>query len=121
MRGMVVQIWLVGLGGFFGAIVRHFVNQYFSRFLLFPLGTFMVNTTGSFLIGLLMGSDWITDSIRVFLSAGFLGAYTTFSTFNFELFMLKRNHRDFQFFLYLASSYFLGILLAILGYSIANT
>jgi fluoride exporter len=117
---MVVQIWMVGFGGFVGAIARYFVNQYFVSYRLFPLGTFLVNTTGSFLMGLLIGSNWISDSIRILFGTGFLGAYTTFSTFNFELFMLKKNHRDFQFTLYLASSYFLGILLAMLGYSIAN-
>ena len=117
---MVSQIWLIGIGGFFGAIARYFLNQYFSRYKLFPVGTFLVNTTGSFFVGLLLGIDWISDSTRVLVGTGFLGAYTTFSTFNFELFMLKRNRRQFQFILYFVSSYFFGILLAFLGYSITN-
>ena len=117
---MTSQIWLIGIGGFFGAIARYYLNQYFSRYKLFPVGTFLVNTTGSFIMGLLLGIDWISDSTRVLVGTGFLGAYTTFSTFNFELFMLKRNRRQFQFFLYFVSSYFFGILLAFLGYSITN-
>ncbi len=118
---MVNQIWLVGLGGFLGAILRYFLNKYFSTFTLFPLGTFLVNMTGSFFLGLLLGSDWISSSIRILVGTGFLGAYTTFSTFNFELFMLKKNGRNFQFFLYIASSYILGILFAYLGYSITSS
>jgi CrcB protein len=110
----------VGIGGFFGTIVRYFVNQYFSKFKLFPLGTFLVNISGSFLMGLLIGSDWVSDSARLLIGTGFLGAYTTFSTFKLELFMLKKNHRAFQMSLYLISSYFLGILMAFLGYSITN-
>ena len=117
---MVNQIWLVGLGGFLGAISRYFLNQYFLSFKLFPLGTFLVNITGSFFMGLLLGSDWIPDTIRILVGTGFLGAYTTFSTFNFELFMLKKNNRKFQFFFYVVSSYIFGILLAYLGYSITN-
>jgi fluoride exporter len=117
---MVNQIWLVGIGGFLGAISRYFLNQYFSSFRLFPLGTFLVNMTGSFFMVLLLGSDWISDTIRILVGTGFLGAYTTFSTFNFELFMLKKGDRKFQFFLYVVSSYIFGLLLAFLGYFIAN-
>ncbi len=114
------QLWLVGLGGFFGAISRYFINQYFSSIKLFPLGTFLVNMTGSFFMGLLLGSDRISDTILVLAGTGFLGAYTTFSTFNFELLVLKKGKREFQFFLYVISSYIFGILLAYLGYTITT-
>ncbi len=114
------QFWLVGLGGFLGAISRYFLNQYFSRIKLFPLGTFLVNMTGSFFMGLLLGSNWISDTILLLVGTGYLGAYTTFSTFNFELLILKKNKREFQFFLYIISSYIFGILLAYLGYFITT-
>ncbi|MHC0037669.1 fluoride efflux transporter CrcB [Pseudoneobacillus sp. C159] len=115
------QIWLVGLGGFLGTISRYFVNQYFSSYKLFPLGTFLVNLTGSFFMGLLLGSGGLSDAVHVIVGTGFLGAYTTFSTFNFELFMLRKKERRFQFFLYAVSSYILGILFAYLGYSITDS
>jgi CrcB protein len=114
------QLWLVGLGGFLGAISRYFLNQYFSGIKLFPLGTFLVNMTGSFFMGLLLGSNWISDTILLLVGTGYLGAYTTFSTFNFELLILKKNKREFQFFLYVISSYIFGILLAYLGYFITT-
>jgi CrcB protein len=110
------QIWLVGLGGFLGAITRYWVNQTFTKNRLFPLGTFIVNMTGAFLLGILIGNEWVPLSASLLVGTGFLGAYTTFSTFHFELFLLKKNKRTFLFFLYLTSSYFLGILLAGLGY-----
>jgi CrcB protein len=109
-------MWLVGLGGVFGAITRYWVNLTFSKNRLFPLGTLIVNLTGSFLMGILIGNEWISLSVSLLVGTGFLGAYTTFSTLHFELFLLKKNKRQFLLFLYLISSYFLGILLAGLGY-----
>ncbi|MCQ6282113.1 fluoride efflux transporter CrcB [Bacillus sp. EB600] len=117
---MVEQIWLVGLGGFFGAAARYWVNLTFSKTKLFPLGTFVVNLTGSLLMGLLLGNEWIPLSVSLLVGTGFLGAYTTFSTFNFELFLLNKSQRRFMFLLYLFSSYLLGILLAGLGYWIGK-
>ncbi|MEH7277146.1 fluoride efflux transporter CrcB [Neobacillus vireti] len=114
------QLWLVGLGGFLGAISRYFLNQYFSEIKLFPLGTFLVNMTGSFFMGLLLGSNWISDNILLLVGTGYLGAYTTFSTFNVELLIFKKNKQEFQFFLYVISSYIFGILLAYLGYFITT-
>jgi fluoride exporter len=114
------QIWLVGLGGFLGAITRYWVNLTFTKNRLFPLGTFIVNITGSFLMGILIGNEWIPVSVTLLAGTGFLGAYTTFSTFTFELFLLKKNQQQFLFILYMISSYFLGFLLAGLGYRISS-
>lgn len=114
------QLWLVGIGGLIGALSRYGVSLYFSKSKLFPLGTFLVNLSGSFLMGLLAGNRWISLSVSLLIGTGFLGAYTTFSTFNFELFLLKKNNRHFIFFLYLVSSYSLGFLAAALGFFIAK-
>jgi CrcB protein len=82
---------LVGLGGFIGAnarfVVARLVGGLFET--KFPLGTFVINVTGSFLLGVLgtlvaqkvMPSS---ESMRLALGVGFLGAFTTFSTFEFE-------------------------------------
>lgn len=81
---------VIGAGGFLGAITRYllgsWVGQKWGR--TFPLGTFCINISGSFLIGLLM--TLLTEKLmvdarwRLFLVIGFLGAYTTFSTFEYE-------------------------------------
>jgi CrcB protein len=81
---------IVGIGGFVGAIVRYalavWIGQAWSR--NFPLGTFVINVSGSFLIGLLMTlftERYTFDPAwRLLFVVGFLGAYTTFSTFEYE-------------------------------------
>ncbi len=81
---------IVGIGGFIGAIVRYalaiWIGQTWGR--SFPLGTFVINVSGSFLIGLLMtlfAERYTVDPAwRLLFVVGFLGAYTTFSTFEYE-------------------------------------
>ena len=92
-----MNVFFVGLGGFFGAVARYsvglWIGQRWGR--SFPFGTFFVNVTGSFIIGLLM--PLLTERIianpqwRLFLVVGFLGAYTTFSSFEYETGALLRD------------------------------
>ena len=91
------NILIIGVGGFFGAIVRYavglWIGQKWGR--SFPLGTFFINMSGSFLIGFLMALFterlMINPQWRMFLVIGFLGAYTTFSTFEYETGALIRD------------------------------
>lgn len=84
------NVLIVGIGGFFGAIARYalalWIGQKWGR--VFPLGTFVINISGSFLIGLIMPlfteRFMVNPQWRLFFAVGFLGAYTTFSTFEFE-------------------------------------
>lgn len=85
-----MKILYIGCGGFLGAISRYFVSKYVN--LIFgdrlPLGTVVVNVTGSFLLGFLyvlsIEKLAISDAARLFIGVGFIGAYTTFSTFSLE-------------------------------------
>lgn len=79
----------VGLGGFLGAIARYALGSYIgSRYgVRFPLGTFIINVSGSFLIGLILALLARTTASaywRYLIPIGFIGAYTTFSTFEYE-------------------------------------
>ena len=83
------KILLVGLGGFCGAVARYFVSGFMLKVsAAFPWGTLVVNVVGSFLLGFLMALVTETLAIspneRLFLAIGFLGSFTTFSTFIYE-------------------------------------
>ena len=81
-------LW-IGLGGCAGALTRYWLASAIGARVAtpFPLGTLVINLTGSFLLGLLVGlldGRIASPIIRLALATGFLGAYTTFSTFTFE-------------------------------------
>jgi crcB protein len=86
----VVTLLLVGLGGFFGAITRFVVDGWVSRVTggAFPWGTLVINLSGSFALGFLFAvateRSLLSPDIRPPLMIGFLGAYTTFSTWMLE-------------------------------------
>lgn len=86
-------ILAVGAGGFFGAVARVYVTAFASSQLphTIPYGTFIVNILGSFLIGILFALFMhysISPTIKSFLTTGFLGAMTTYSTFAIETLFL---------------------------------
>jgi len=87
----------VGLGGFFGALLRFYIAvemvKYFPTEI--PLATLLVNIIGSFCIGVLIALFMIYTPnalVKVFLITGFLGALTTYSTFAIESYMLLNNN-----------------------------
>jgi CrcB protein len=89
-------LW-IGLAGFFGSMARYGVSGLVSRVNeTFPWGTFVVNVSGSFLLGLLVAMFShrfvVHPDLRVALTVGFLGAYTTFSTFALETFEFGETH-----------------------------
>jgi len=82
-------ILCVAVGGFAGAPTRYLVDRAVADHFEvdFPLGTFLINVSGSFLLGLLTGLDLAGHMpmlVKAAIGTGFCGAYTTFSTWSFE-------------------------------------
>lgn len=114
-------ILLIGAGSLIGGISRFLASRLIQDSILsaFPFGTFIVNITGCFLIGLVYGISErgnVTDAgLKMFLTVGFCGGFTTFSTFANENVALLRDGNIFQFALYTSLSVFVGILATYLG------
>ena len=87
---------IAGLGGFIGSALRYWTSVLAYRFFgqEFPFGTLIVNISGCFLIGLLMTifeeRFIVNPNLRIFLTVGILGGFTTFSTFSYETIALLR-------------------------------
>src|SRR5271165_2940120 len=85
---------LVAFGGALGSVGRYWVGGLAPRLLgqAFPYGTLLVNVLGSFLISLVMGVALHTTNVpvnlRLFLTTGIIGGFTTYSTFNYETLVL---------------------------------
>lgn len=110
---------LVGIGGFFGAICRYLLGQWLTPKWnsLFPFPTWLINCSGSFALGVLAGLE-LSQTLWLLFATGFLGAYTTFSTFGYETIrLLDQKHYRYAV-LYASSSVLLGIVFAGLGFLI---
>lgn len=85
-----MKYFAVGAAGFFGAIARYLVTDFIHSFpgVTFPWGTLAVNLTGSFMLGFIYstasGRLHLDPHWRLAIGVGFIGSYTTFSTFSFE-------------------------------------
>jgi len=118
---------IIGIGGFVGAISRYalavWIGQRWGR--IFPAGTFVINVSGSFFIGLLMTlmAERFTENPqwRLFLVVGFLGAYTTFSTFEYETGALLKDGEWFYAGLNVMGSVVAGFIALKLGEVIAKS
>ena len=127
MGTTMANIFIIGIGGFLGAISRYgialWIGQRWGR--NFPLGTFVINVSGSFLIGLLMSlfteRFMVNPQWRLMLVVGFLGAYTTFSTFEYETGTLMKDGEWLIAGLNVVLSVFAGFVALKLGEVIAKS
>jgi len=121
------HILFVGCGGFIGAVLRYIISSTVdSRFAptVLPFGTLSVNLIGCFLLGLIGGliqaHQLFSPSVRVFLTIGVLGGFTTYSTFAFESLTLLMAGSWLRSAIYVSLHVFLGISAAGLGYALCR-
>jgi len=118
---MLNNILAVAIGGALGAVTRYLLSVSPLRLIMgkFPLSTFTTNIIGSFLIGVgmiyLANRAEDNETLKLLLFSGFLGSFTTFSTFQFEIFELMRDGSHVTAFVYVAASLAFGLIGVFLG------
>jgi CrcB protein len=121
------KLLLIALGGAMGTLARygaHLLSRGVGERFAFPVATITVNLLGCFLIGLLQGwlvERWpVREEYRLMLIVGFLGGFTTFSTFGWDTAQLLRDGQVIRGMVYAIASNAMGIALVFAGYGLSR-
>jgi len=120
------NILFVAIGGMLGSVGRFLMVMLAVQLFpsTFPVGTFLVNLVGSFVMGAAVGfaerNLWVHSSWRVFITAGFCGGFTTFSAFAFENIELILNKNYGTFALYSSATFVVCLIAALAGLMITR-
>lgn len=124
---MLKMFLIAGGGSFLGGGCRLLLSKFIQDHVenSFPFGTMAVNLIGCLIIGLLYGlferGNLMDNNLRIFLTVGFCGGFTTFSTFANENFQLIADGNIMKFAIYVAASIALGITAVGIGYYIIKS
>jgi len=120
------NLLLVGVGGFIGSVMRYLASGYvqqISKSIDFPFGTLAVNVIGCFIIGFLAqlaeGRGVFTSESRLFVFTGFLGGFTTFSSFGNETLNLVRDSQMLNALANVGANVILGLFAVWLGRTVS--
>jgi CrcB protein len=121
------MLWSIALGSAAGGVSRYLLGLFIQQRtgMSFPMGTLVINVTGSLLLGFLL--RWTlsvsntTPEVRALLTTGFCGGYTTFSTFSYETAALIEGGRYGRALLYIALSVTLALIGTFVGFQLART
>jgi fluoride exporter len=111
---------LVALGGTLGVLARYGISRLTLHSDALIWATVGINVVGSFLLGLLVAEQWFSRDVRGALGVGFLGGFTTFSTFGWDTAALLREGQVMRGMVYAAASNVLGIALVFAGYGLSR-
>jgi CrcB protein len=120
------MVWYVALGSAVGGVARFLIGTLiqFRAGGTFPIGTLIVNVTGSLLMGFLLryalGNAAVSPEVRALLTTGFCGGYTTFSTFSYETIALLEEGQHQRAALYMVLSLALSLAACLAGVIIAR-
>jgi CrcB protein len=118
--------WSVAVGGALGCVSRYYLTALIQQRAgpSFPVGTLVINITGSFLLGFIMRyalqSGVVSAETRMLLTSGFCGGYTTFSTYSYEAAMMLEDREYGRATLYIGASVVLALAGTLLGFAAAN-
>jgi len=120
------MLWYIAVGRAIGGVSRYLVGGLTQRLIggVFPVGTLLINVSGSFLLGLILRygveTATLTPEVRAFLTIGFCGGYTTFSTFSYETVALAEDGQWARAALYVTLSVGLSLIATFLGFAAAR-
>ena len=122
---LLVNYLAIGMAGCLGAMLRYFVGNTCGRLFgtAFPIGTFIINITGSFFLGwfaTVATRGQLSDTTRLAIGVGFVGAYTTFSTYMYESTSLLDSGADIKALFNLLGSVLVGLVAVRLGMALAR-
>ena len=111
------SISVILLGSTFGLILRIFIQNNFKKSIGFDIqNTSIVNFLSSFLLGILVALNFINNEILVFFYSGFLGCFSTFSSFIYQLFILFKKRKFLKLFFHYIEVIIISFLFFYLGY-----
>lgn len=120
------MLWYIAVGSAIGGVSRYLLGGVVQRALdtTFPAGTLLINITGSFLLGAIIrfavDTPAVSPEFRAFLTIGFCGGFTTFSTFSYEAAAMLEDGEWRNAALYMAASVAISIVATFLGFAAAR-
>ena len=125
MKVEIMNFFAIAIGGSIGALLRYWVSQIVNNNIVvnsFPIGTLLVNASGCFIGGIIIGglASKFSSETKSFVVIGILGSYTTFSSFGMETINLIQDDKIKSALIYIASTFILTLTGVILGYIISK-